>query len=85
MNMRAKFQVVDVQEGKADGKVISEVITFMAVCGTDPFGPDGASEDNTYARYTPNASLTMTILNPVLFGQYKKGVKLYADFSVAPE
>ena len=55
-------------------------VNMSAVCGK-PFGPEGESEDNTFARYTPSASLSMTITNPNLLGQFKEGQKFYLDFT----
>jgi hypothetical protein len=82
--MRAKFLITEVAQSEdAEGNVNSERLEMMAVVsGTDA---DGYSEDNTFARYTPTARLSMTVLNPALFGQYKSGDKYYADFSKAEE
>lgn len=63
--------------------VTSEQYTFAAVCGPAQFGPEGESEDNTFARWTPSATLTMSVTNPALFGQFKVGQKFYVDFSTA--
>jgi hypothetical protein len=79
--MRAKMLV---QSVKGYGEpVTQETLSLMAVTGTDPFGPAGESEDNTYARYTPQASLSITINNPALLGQFKAGQKFYVDFTPA--
>lgn len=53
------------------------------VCGNEPFGPEGESEDNTYARYTPSGEVCLDITNPALFGKFKEGQKFYADFTPA--
>jgi hypothetical protein len=80
--MRAKFEVRSVEQLMADdGAVVSEHLHFSAVSGTDPFGANGESEDNTYARWTPYAELMMTITNPALFGVYREGDVVYGDFS----
>lgn len=80
--MRAKMELVSVQE---QGTPVSqEILTFRAV-SRFPYGDDGASEDNTYARYTPNASLQMTVNNPALLGSMKQGEKYYLDFTKADE
>lgn len=79
--MRAKLSV---QSVTPHGEPVSqESLHFAAVCGTDPFGPNGESEDNTYARYTPMADLRMTVTNPALLGEYKPGQKFYVDFTPA--
>lgn len=81
--MRAKFSVQSVTP--SGEPVTSEQIHMMPVCGKAPFGAQGESEDNTYARYTPSGSLSLTINNPALLGQFKAGQKFYADFTEAAE
>ncbi len=75
MNMRAKFVVRKVETFEQ-----SENITFAAV-SSKPFDKDGNSEDNSFARWTPNGSLTMTITNPNLRGTIKEGENYYLDFT----
>jgi hypothetical protein len=77
--MRAKMQVHSVEK-PYEG---AETLRFGAVTGTEPFGPKGESEDNTYARYTPQADLSMTVTNPDLLGKFKQGDKFYVDFTPA--
>lgn len=78
--MRAKMLV---QSVKSYGDpVTQETLSLMAVTST-PFGPNGENEDNTYARYTPMANLSITINNPALLGQFKEGQKYYLDFTPA--
>jgi hypothetical protein len=79
--MRAKLQVQSVTP--YGDPVTQENISMSAVTGTAAFGPNGESEDNTYARYTPMASLNITINNPNLLGQFKAGQKYYLDFTPA--
>lgn len=74
--MRAKFKVDSVTTNEH-----SEVLNFSAVCGK--FNEDGASEDNTFARWTPTASLSMRITNPDLRGAIKPGQVFYVDFTPA--
>lgn len=85
--MRAKMQVISANAADHDdqGNTTMEVVGFMAVCGTDPFGPNGESEDNTYARYTPNGTLSLSITNPELIGSFKYGQKYYLDFTPAEQ
>ncbi|MBP7501174.1 MAG: hypothetical protein KA784_00140 [Aquabacterium sp.] len=83
--MRAKLQVGFVQQHFSDAertKVSSETVTMHAVAATKYEG-DGADEDNTYARWSPSAQLTINIANPVLFGKFKAGDKFYVDFTPA--
>jgi hypothetical protein len=75
--MRAKMQVQKVERFAG-----SDRITFAAVC-PNSFGKDGESEDNTYARFTPTAELTMSITNPELLGKIEPGKKFYLDFTEA--
>lgn len=76
--MRAKMEVrAVVPQGTA-----LETIEMAAVSAT-PFGPDGVSQDNTYARWTPSGTLYLTITNPDLVGQFKVGQKFYLDFTEA--
>jgi hypothetical protein len=77
--MRAKMVVTSI---KPYGEpVTQENLSLMAVTGKYPFGPNGESEDNTYARYTPMANLSITINNPALIGQCKVGDRFYVDFT----
>jgi hypothetical protein len=57
---------------------------FSAVSDA-PFGAEGESEDNTFARYTPSGSLCLTITNPNLIGQFRNGQKFYLDFTESPD
>lgn len=88
MNMRAKFLITKVTEhkkdGLPDGAVVGEAIEGIGVT-SKPYDAEGHNEDNTFAKYTPTAYFSMTILNPSLLGQYKVGMKLYSDFSVADD
>lgn len=84
--MRAKLQVGFVHQYFSDKErtqVAAEGLTMHAVCATKYEGV-GADEDNTYARYSPSANLTINIANPDLFGKFKAGDKFYVDFTPAP-
>lgn len=83
--MRAKLQVGFVHQHFSDPertKVASEQLTMHAVCAAKYEGV-GADEDNTFARYSPNAQLTIQIANPDLFGKFKAGDRFYVDFTPA--
>ena len=84
--MRAKFQVGFVQEHfyGPDGVKSQETLTMHAVAASK-YPEDGSDEDNTYAKFSPGANLSINIANPALFGQFKVGEKYYVDFSAAPE
>lgn len=76
--MRAKLKVtaVDKYEG-------GERLKFSAVYKDGAYPEGGADEDNTFAMYTPQAELSMTINNPALAGQFNVGDKFYVDFTPA--
>jgi hypothetical protein len=40
-------------------------------------------EDNSYSKYTPVASASLTITNPALTDKFKPGQVFYVDFSEA--
>lgn len=61
----------------------SKVTVMMRpVCGNKPFGPNGESEDNTFARYTPSGELSLDITNPELVGKIQPGQTFYVDFTL---
>lgn len=80
MNMRAKLRVSKVDDYPNIEAPTQTVLLFNAV-GASQYPEDGADEDNTFARFTPAAHLTMTITNPALVGTFKVGDKFYVDFT----
>ena len=76
--MRAKLEVSEIESYETH-----EVLKFKAVgkCGSYP--EDGSDEDNTYATWTPSATLEMRITNPALRGRFMTGQKFYVDFTPA--
>lgn len=78
MNMRAKMMIHDVKLTQ-----YGEELHAKPVTGNEAFGPNGESENNTYARFSPSGDLTLMITNPDLYGQYKPGQQLYVDFTPA--
>lgn len=84
ITMRAKMQVGMVQEHMygENGAKSQETLTMHAVAknGYDETGND---EDNTFAKWSPGASLSINIANPDLFGKFKHGDKFYVDFTPA--
>lgn len=76
--MRAKMKVESVLafEGR-------EILKLNAVCKTGAYPADGSDEDNTFAKFSPSASLEILIANPALLGQFKPGEKFYLDFTPA--
>ncbi len=76
---RAKFRVSSVQEIRQDGKVTQETIFYYPVAKSGAYPADGADEDNTYAKFSPSGSLSLTVQNPALFGKFKKDDVFYMD------
>lgn len=78
VTMRAKMKVDNIQEFTN-----CEVLTFRAVCKSEAYPDDGSDENNTFALWTPSATLTMTVNNPALHGQFIIGQEFYVDFTPA--
>ena len=75
--MRAKFYISEIKRYNG-----SEVLTMSAV-GPSSYPNDGSDEDNTYAKWSPQASLSLTITNPALCNKFNPGEKFYVDFTPA--
>jgi len=67
--MRAKMYVTSIE--KFSGQ---EQLNLSAVT-------NGSDEDNTFSKFTPSASLKMSVTNPELIGKYEPGQKFYIDFT----
>lgn len=81
--MRAKVRVGYVKQfTDAEGKVVQEEVTFFAV-GKTPYPEDGSDENNTFAKWSPQAKFEINIANPALFGKYEVGQEHYVDFAPA--
>ena len=78
--MRAKFVVTGVVVA-----AMSERVSFTGVSKSTPYPEDGSDEDNTFAKFSPQADCSITIANPALLGKYKLGQKFYADFTPIEE
>lgn len=78
VTMRAKMHVETVTRFSG-----FEVLKFKAVYKKEPYGPNGEDEDNTFALYTPQAELEMTINNPALLQKFEPGDTFYVDFTKA--
>ncbi len=84
--MRAKLRVGSVLPfPDGQGGVAQERVTFHGVAKSDGYPADGADEDNTYAKYSPSATLDMVIANPALIGKFAVGDKFYVDFTPADQ
>lgn len=75
--MRAKVRVTGVTKGES-----SERVQFQAVCAAR-YPEDGSDEDNTYARFSPQADFSITIANPALLGKFEAEQRFYVDFTPA--
>lgn len=76
--MRAKMKVTEVVLGEN-----CDNVKMQAVCRPGGYPPDGTDEDNSFARWSPTAELSITIANPALLGKFRPGQKFYVDFTAA--
>ena len=60
----------------------SETLKMHAVAASK-YPEDGSDEDNTFAKFSPGADLSINIANPALWGKFKVGQKYYVDFTSA--
>ena len=74
--MRAKMVV-----SKVERFANLDTVTMTAVAKSGAYGADGVDEDNTYAKFSPQGSLLLSIANPVLLGKIDPGTKFYIDFT----
>lgn len=81
--MRAKLQVGNIQVFQdKEGNTTTENLSMHGVC-KNKYDESGLDEDNTFAKFSPGASLNINIANPALFGKFKVGDKFYVDFTPA--
>lgn len=78
--MRAKLQVSSVQVHE---ETKQETVNFHAVSKSGAYPEDGSDDDNTYAKWSPSAHLSILIANPALHGKFSAGEKFYVDFTPA--
>ncbi|MBX4884027.1 hypothetical protein HJA90_10575 [Rhizobium bangladeshense] len=76
--MRAKMRVTEVNRFEQ-----SDRVKMVAVARSSSYPADGSDEDNTYAKFTPQGELTLSITNPALLGKIQPGTKFYLDFTPA--
>lgn len=76
VTMRAKMKVNSVSQTEQ-----CCVLEMHAVYKDGPYPEDGTDEDNTFAKWTPQADLKMTINNPDLLGKFQPGQTFYLDFT----
>ena len=86
--MRAKMRVATVTEMRnitadGEGEKYTEQLQFSAVAKSEAYPADGSDENNTFAKWTPTATLNMDVRNPALWGKFKPGDTFYVDFTPA--
>lgn len=78
--MRAKMVVQSVAI-YGTGEYRTEKLTLCAVAKSSGYPSNGSDEDNTYAKFSPSATLEISIANPALHGKFQPGQKFYIDFT----
>lgn len=79
VTMRAKMKVESVHITE-----FGETLKMNAVAASSYDAANGGSdEDNTYALYSPTASLEIHVRNPALWGKFKPNQKFYVNFEEA--
>lgn len=73
--MRAKMNLSLIEQ-----HVGADVLHFNAVAAAK-YPDDGSDEDNTFAKFSPAATVKLHVANPALIGQFKVGEKYYVDFT----
>lgn len=73
--MRAKLKITSVKRYET-----SVNLQFRAVYANS-YPSDGYDENNTFARWTPTADLSMCITNPDLIDNFSEGQEFYVDFT----
>jgi hypothetical protein len=72
-SVRAKFFVTDIEENTEDG---SATITLAPVVG-------GSSENDSFYKYTPGGSISLSTINAAAARQFQSGKEYYVDFTPA--
>ena len=79
--MRAKMKVGSVMPVFDSNKEkVSEIVNFHAVAATK-YDSTGVDEDNTFAKFSPSASVQIMIANPALLNTFEPGQTFYVDFT----
>lgn len=86
--MRAKFRVSSVTPPVVEvkpGENIAPAQTIQAypVARSDGYPADGSDENNSFAKWSPSGSLSLTVVNPALSNTIKEGDVFYVDFTRA--
>lgn len=82
--MRAKVRVTGIKPYPEEGTATQEALTFNFPAKDGNYPADGSDEDQQFARWSPNGSLSLTIANPALMGKFAVGDTFYLDFVPVP-
>jgi hypothetical protein len=80
--MRAKLRASRVSPTPDKDAGGSQTVDFNAV-GPSQYPDDGSDENNSFAKWSPSASMSIMIANPKLFGVIFPGDEFYVDFTLA--
>jgi len=78
--MRAKMSLTSITLFGGDQQELN-----LSAVGRYPYPEDGVDEDNTFARYTPSATIKVLVNNPDLAGKFEVGKLFYVDFTEIEE
>ena len=78
--MRAKVRITAIKPYPEEGEAQTETLTFNFPAKDGPYPADGSDEDQSFARWSPNGALSLTIANPALLGKFRVGDTFYLDF-----
>lgn len=82
--MRCKLLLLSIIPlASASGALITETLKFTAVSKKDGYPEDGSDENNTFARFSPSADMSITVANEALHGKFTAGEEFYVDFTRA--
>jgi hypothetical protein len=85
MKLYKSHKIVQVQQHRNEKmELVQQTVYFFAVPKDTAYPEDGTDEDNSFARWTPQASCEITIANPNLWGKLVEGQRYYVDFTLAP-
>ncbi len=82
--MRAKVRITSIKEYPEEGDTTQETLYFNFPAKDGPYPADGSDEDQTFARWSPGGSLSITVANPNLIGKFSVGDTFYLDFTPVP-
>ena len=78
-SMRAKARINHIAKNDENNPT-QETLSFVFPAKNGTYPEDGSDEDQQFARYSPSASLTITVANPNLIGKFKVGDTFYLNF-----